>query len=248
MGELVGRVIGLALAPLVFLAALVRRARAFHPDGVVWRADVVATFRGDGPLARVAQRLAGPALARLSPAMHRAGGGERDVLGLGVRFGAAGEQDLLLATFDGFQPAQLRRAMQETDAHDYLHNEYRAVSPYRVDGSGVVVMLRARGDGDPPRNDGPPRDDGPKRDERLARAVAAGRALLHVEARAAEDAQASWLPLVDVALVTRSSVTQAALRLSPLRDGLGLRGAGIYAGIRWAVYPVSQLARRLRGG
>jgi hypothetical protein len=244
MGELVGRVIGLALAPIVFLVALVRGARAFHPDGAVWRADVVGTFRGDGPLARVAARLAGPALARLSPAMHRAGGGERDVLGLGVRFGAGGEQDLLLATFDGFAPAQLRRALKDTDARDYLHNEYRAVSPYRVDGGDVVVTLRACGDGD----GAPARDDGPQRDERLARAVAAGRALLHVEARAPDDAHAPWLPLVDVTLVARSSVTQAALRLSPLRDGLGLRGTGAYAGIRWAVYPVSQLARRLRGG
>jgi len=248
MGEFVGRVIGLALAPIVFLVALVRGARAFHPDGAVWRADVVATFRGDGSLARVAKRLAGPALARLSPAMHRAGSDERDVLGLGVRFGAAGEQDLLLATFDGFAPAQLRRALKETDPRDYLHNDYRAVSPYRVDGTGDLVLLRARGEGDPSRSDGPSQTGGPSRDERLARAVADGHALLHVEARAADDEHAPWLPLVDVTLVGRSSVTQAALRLSPQRDGFGLRGAGTYAGIRWAVYPVSQLARRLRGG
>ncbi|MCU1279693.1 MAG: hypothetical protein JWM53_3239, partial [bacterium] len=138
MAELVGRVIGLALAPIVFLVALVRGARAFHPDGHVWRADVASTFVGDGPLAEVAQRLAGPALVRLSPAMHRGAVEKPDVLGLGVRFGAAGEQDLLFATFDGFAPAQLGRAQKTTDVGDYLHNCYRAVSPYRVDGGGLV--------------------------------------------------------------------------------------------------------------
>ena len=238
MGELVGRVIGLALAPIVFLVAFLRGARAFHPDGVVWRADVAATFAGDGPLADVARRLAGPALVRLSPAMHRGAVDKPDVLGLGVRFGAAGEQDLLFATFDGFAPAQLKRALATTDAGDYLHNIYRAVSPARVDGGGLVI-LRARGAACP---------DAATRDERLARAIDAGRAVLHVEARAADDEHAPPLPLVDVTLVGRSSVTQQALRLTPWRCGLGLRPTGVYAGVRWAVYPVSQLARRLRGG
>jgi hypothetical protein len=55
-------------------------------------------------------------------------------------------------------------------------------------------------------------------------------------------------PLVDLVLVGRASVPPASLRLSPFRDGLGLRPVGFLAGIRWVVYPVSQLARRLRHG
>ena len=240
VAELVGRMVGVLVAPLVFLVALVRGARAFHPDGGVFRAEVRATAV-DAPLVAVAERLAGPALARLSAAMVRGEVEKPDVLGLGLRFGAAGTQDLLLATFDGFGPRQLRAAMATTDVHDFLHNDYRAVSPFRVDGLGLVT-LHARGDA----SGG---GDGVSRGERLAEAMAAGRARLHVEARPLPpDGDGAPRPLVDLVLVGRASVPPASLRLSPFRDGLGLRPVGFLAGIRWVVYPVSQLARRLRHG
>jgi len=239
--ELLGRIVGVLVAPLVFVVALLRRARAFHPDGGVFRAEVRATAV-DAPLARVAERLAGPALARLSAAMVRGDVEKPDVLGLGVRFGAAGTQDLLLATFDGFGPRQLRAALASTDVHDFVHNDYRAVSPFRIDGAGLVT-LHARGEATGGGG------DGVTRAERLEQAMAAGRAVLHVEAHAAgPDGADAARPLVDVVLVGRASVPPASLRLSPFHDGLGLRPVGFLAGIRWVVYPVSQLARRLRGG
>ena len=67
---MVGRIIGAALAPLVFLFAIVRGVRVFHPDGVVYRADVRSLADGT-PLERVARRLAGAALVRLSAAISR---------------------------------------------------------------------------------------------------------------------------------------------------------------------------------
>lgn len=236
--ELLGRIVGVLVAPLVFLVALVKGARAFHPDGGVFRAEVRATAV-DASLVPVAGRLAGPALARLSAAMVRGEVEKPDVLGLGLRFGAAGAQDLLLATFDGFGPRQLRAALATTDVHDFLHNDYRAVSPFRLDGAGLFV-LHARGEAS---------GSGATRAERLAQAITSGRAVLHVEARAlASDGDHAARPLVDVALVGRASVPPASLRLSPFHDGLGLRPVGFLAGIRWVAYPVSQLARRLRHG
>ena len=237
VAELLGRIIGVALAPLVFVVALVRGARAFHPDGVVYRADVLPNA-ADPLLSLVAGRLAGPALVRLSAAMRRGGEGP-DVLGVAIRFGAAGDQDLLLATFDGFGPQELRAAVASTDAHDFLHNDYRAVSPYRLDGVGLVRLhARAEAGG----------GDGATRIERLQQAVANRRAVLHLEARPmAPDQEPAARPLVDIVLIGRASVPGAALRFSPFRDGLGLRPVGLIAGIRWAVYPPSQLGRRLRG-
>lgn len=238
--ELLGRMVGVLVAPLVFLVAFVRRARAFHPDGGVFRAEVRATAV-DAALRPVAERLAGPALARLSAAMARGEVEKPDVLGLGLRFGAAGTQDLLLATFDGFGPRQLRAALASTDVHDFVHNDYRAVSPFRLDGAGLVT-LHARGEA---TGGG----DGGTRAERLEQAMAAGRAVLHLEAHAlAADGEQAVRPLVDVVLVGRASVPPSSLRLSPFHDGLGLRPVGFLAGIRWVVYPVSQFARRLRGG
>jgi hypothetical protein len=235
--ELLGRVIGVLLAPLVFLLALVRRARAFHPDGVVYRADVLSTAPATAPLAATAARLAGPALVRLSAAITR-GSETPDILGLAIRFGVAGEQDLLLGTFDGFGLRQLSAAKAETDAHDFLHNHYRSVSHYRLDGVGRFT-LHARGDS--AGGEG-------ARLERLAQATAARKAVFHLEARSVlTDDERSAGPLVDIHLVGLASVPSASLRFSPFRDGLGVRPVGLLAGIRWAAYPPSQLARRLRG-
>lgn len=237
VAELLGRIIGVLLAPLVFVVSLLRGARAFHPDGVVYRADVLPATT-DASLAAMAGRLEGPALVRLSAAMRR-GGEQPDVLGIAIRFGAAGEQDLLLGTFDGFGPRQLRAAVATTDAHDFLHNDYRSVSPYRLDGVGLAT-LHARGEA--------AGGDGATRTERLAQAVAAGRAVLHLEARmVGPDDERAARPLVDIHLVGRASVPGALLRFSPFRDGLGVRPVGLIAGLRWAVYPPSQLGRRLRG-
>lgn len=236
-----GRVIGIMLAPFVFLFALVRGARAFHPDGVVYRADVFPAAPAGDPLARAAARLAGPALVRLSAAVRRAGDERPDVLGLAIRFGAAGDQDLLLATFDGFGLRQLRRATATTDTHDYLANDYRSVARYRLDGAGAVT-LHARG------RHAHDDTDGASRDERLARAAAAGDAVFHVEAqRHACPGHPARVPLVELRLVGRASVPSASLRFSPLRDGRGLHAIGFYAGLRWAAYPASRLGRRLRG-
>jgi hypothetical protein len=71
----------------------------FHPDGAVYRARVEAV---PGPFSMLAQRLEGPALARLSTAWWRGGKEWLDALGIAVRLGRdpgtearPGDQDLL---------------------------------------------------------------------------------------------------------------------------------------------------------
>src|SRR4051812_25702728 len=99
-----GRAIGGVLAPLAAEGSLARGERLFHPDGVVYRADVAA-LSAEGAIADLARALEGPAIVRLSGATRHARGGRepRDILGVAVRFHAegaepsAGAQDLLFA-------------------------------------------------------------------------------------------------------------------------------------------------------
>jgi len=230
-----GFLVGVAVAPLVALRSLLTGARAFHPEGVVCRAEAVAL--GDGELAR---RLAGPALVRLSPALRRDDGA--DVLGVGIRFRARprvtahpdhGDQDLLLATFDSFRPSRLKEAIRQTDAHDYLANDYRAVARYRVGDLGPA-RLRAVGSR--------PAAPGGTRLERLTAAMARGAAALRLDA----DGGDGWTPLVEIRLHELVPLNQAMLRFSPRRAGRGIRPLGFLNGIRAVVYPVSQAARAWR--
>src|SRR4051812_3496321 len=104
-----GRVTGALLAPVTAFVSALRRARMFHPDGVVYRADVepIPTANRHGAHAQVAARLAGPALIRLSSAWWKGDREWPDVLGAALRFRSRpvispvpdpGDQDLLFAT------------------------------------------------------------------------------------------------------------------------------------------------------
>ncbi len=77
-GETIGKGISVLVAPLAALGSFLRGARLVHTHGEVYRADVSddATV---GAQRTLAQRLAGPAIVRLS-----ASGG---ALGVAVRFG-----------------------------------------------------------------------------------------------------------------------------------------------------------------
>ena len=234
-----GGIFGLLLAPFIFLYSFARGARAFHPDGIVYRAEVTPRAAAEYlPLGRAAERLVGPALVRLSAARRPLADEGSDVLGLGIRFGVAGDQDLLLGSFTGFGLRQLERALKTTDSRDFLDNEYHSVEPFLLFGVGRVT-IEARGEA-------ASGSAGATREERLARAAEEGRAVLLLSIRR-ERGDANKEPLVEVRLTGPSSVPSSALRFSPFHDGGGLRRVGLLAGIRWAVYPASQLGRRLRG-
>ena len=56
------------------------------------------------------------------------------------------------------------------------------------------------------------------------------------------------ISLGELRLIERLAIDQRTLRTSMFRQGRGLRPLGLRNGIRATVYPMSQLARRLRGG
>jgi hypothetical protein len=247
VGEAIGRVFGVLAAPVAAVSSFVRGARIFHPDGVVYRADVHADVT-EGALGALAGRLAGPALVRLSGAMRRdkAGTSPRDVLGVALRFNTppgAGpapgsrSQDLLLLSIQHLW--QLPVGAMLTDPRDFLANDYHAIVPFRVEELGVVKFRLV------PEGRAAEGDAAMSRLERLERAVRQGRAVLRLQVKS-EEPGAEWKALATVALKERVDIDQAALELTPSHDGAGIKPVGFFQGLRWAVYPASQVGRELR--
>ena len=232
---LIGAGLGLVVGLVLGLVSLGRRARAVHAEGVVCRARLTSRHE-------TADLLAGPALVRLSGALARQDTAGTDVLGVAIRFqpvakddATYGDQDLLLGSFESFATAARDRA--RTDAGDYLANRYSTVTPWWLSGHGPVILRLV-----PP----PPAavDRGSNRLARLDADLAAGRAgfTLMVGTGSGE------LALADVQLTERVDIDDRRLRESMFRQGRGVRPLGLRNGIRATVYPMSQLARRLRGG
>ena len=241
LGEALGRIAGVGLAPLALVGAAVRDARLFHPRGRVYRAEAVLPLESIGapePVERLAARLVGPSIVRVSSGWWQARREWPDVLGLALRFGwstrtaAADEQDLLFGTTSSLW--KLPYAALATDVHDYLHNQYFAASSYVLRGVGRVELslLPAHG-----------RGHAGSRDEKLDAAVAEGGARLHLWLRLPDGRP---FPLVDVVLREPMSLDQEALRFSPFSAGRGLDPAGFVHGLRWATYAASRLGERVR--
>jgi hypothetical protein len=227
-----GAGLGLALAVVIVPISWLRRARAVHADGVVCRAEIEA-------LDARAARLAGPALVRLSGALEGEAG-TSDILGMAIRLQATpspdlqvGDQDLLLGSFRSFLTAGADR--KATNAGDFVANTYWSVTPWWLPGWGVVSIAAT-----PPAPDQLPAARGADRLARLDADLAAARAVFTLS-----DGDA---PIARLRLVERLDVSGAALRISLLRQGRGVRPLGLRNGIRVTLYPLSQAARRLRGG
>lgn len=251
--DLTGRAAGSLLAPFAGLVALVRRARTFHPEGAVFHATVEPLAEG-GALGRLARRLQGKAIVRLSSAWWRGGKEWPDVLGVAVRFN--GDQDLLAATVRS--PWTTLLAPLTTLTHDFLANDYYAVSPFVLEGLGrAKLRLRSLRH---ERHAPDPGDEGLDRAARLVRAVADGRAILRLEARAlpqtnglvawvrsalagtALDGGGKWVPIADIRLRARA-IEQKSLRFSPFHSGRGIKPTGFVHALRAATYAMSQAVR-----
>lgn len=231
---------GALLAPLVASVSALRRARLFHPSGICVRAEVRAIDRD--PLG---ERLAGPALARLSSAWWK-DAEWHDVLGIALRFtgGGAlgprareGDQDLLFATIR--RPWTMALAPFSTDHRDFLANHYFAVSPFRAPGLEGEIEFRLV----------PARTvrDGATRRERLGRAMARHDAVLVLHVRRYRRAIAPraepWRPIARIELRSVVTLDQDALRFDPFRDGRGIRPVGLVHALRVGTYAASQQAR-----
>jgi hypothetical protein len=242
VGETIGKGISALVAPLAALGGFLRGARLFHAEGVVYRADVRA-IATEGALGALAERLAGPAIVRLS----RGGG---SVLGVAVRFGTppvvvpepgTPVQDLLLISVRRL--VELPAAARLTDVHDFLANTYYTIARSRAAGLGLVELRLV-----PVERIGEARSAlgvDASRDARLERDVALGAAVLRLELRQIAPG-APWQPLDTITLTARADIDQAKLRFNPYHASLGLEPAGFLQGTRWAVYPASELGRALR--
>lgn len=242
--EAVGRALGWLLAPAAWQGARLRRARLFHPDGVVYRAEV-RPIAAEGAAAGLAARLAGPALVRLSGGLLRWRGGDRarpDVLGVAVRFReseavsaevAPGDQDLLFASFRFLWSLPL--GPLTTDVRDFLGNRYYAVLPFDVAGVGPARFRLV-----PVRTSPTSAEKGGDRRERLERAVAAGAAVLRLEMRLR---RRRWAAVAEIALRERVQVDQQSLRLTPFHTGRGIVPRGLIQATRAAAYAASQRGR-----
>jgi hypothetical protein len=230
---LVGALIAVIfLSILIFLRSLIRGARAFHPHGTVCRAEVTALDDVVGP------RLAGPARVRLSSATEDENSPNPSILGMAIKLGT--DQDLPVATFESFLKSG--EATKNTNVADYLGNQYASVSPWRVRGLGVI-WFRAipHPDANTPKTG--------TRVERLDADIAASRAKFILEAREAPGPDGAVRSrLVELRLTERLPDDDPKFQISMFRTGRGLVPTGFRNGIRAIVYPVSQFARRLRGG
>jgi hypothetical protein len=233
----IGAVLGLAIGVVIVPISFYRGARAVHADGIVCRAELTA-------LDPAGARLAGPALVRLSGAFEGQASTASDVLGLDIRMQRTasrdardGDQDLLFGSFESFHTAGRDRAA--TDVGDYLANRYSTVTPWWLPTRGPVILRLIP----PPAPLPPPAlpaGRGPDRLARLDADLAADRARFTLAVGSA--------PIAELRLVERLPIDDRALRASMFRQGRGVRPLGLRNGIRATVYPMSQTARRLRGG
>lgn len=238
--ELVGLAGGALMAPLVAAGSFLRRSRLFHPDGVVYRAEVVADATSEAGQ-KVAARLAGPALVRLSSALWK-GRKARwpDVLGAAVRFtsgtavspeAADGDQDLLAAT--ARSGLLLGLAGLTTNVRSFLGDDYYAISVFRAAELGRVKLRLVT-----PHLT----DRSLTRLESLDKAVAEGTAFLDLEARRTR-LGARYQRIARIKLLERVTIDQEALRFSPFRAGRGIRPKGLFKTLRRLPYAVSQMVR-----
>jgi hypothetical protein len=231
MTEAWGWALGKALGGVTGAVAWVRQARMFHPEGIVLK-GAFTPLRSVPVPATTARLFHGPVLVRMSSAWWRGGKEWTDALGLAVRMEATpqgGEQDLLFATIRS--PWTTLLAPLRTHVHDFLSNDYYAVSPFDIPGFGRArFRLVSESRGEP----------GPNRRERLVRAVNKG--TVHFRLELQRKKLSEWIPVARLLLTEVVEVDQDALRFSPYRDGRGIVPRGFVHSLRIGTYRTSQRA------
>lgn len=253
LGFLLGRAAGWAIAPLFGLVSFVRRARTFHPRGPIYHATVARHVNVSVDLLPLADRLAGPAIVRFSGALwKRAERGVLDVLGCAVRFTSdeqretaraeRADQDLLFATIR--RPWTMALSPFTTNVHDYLGNDYFAVSPFDV-GLDQLVYFRLHPTCSQSFDEWvrphSAKERSGRRSEKLQYDVEHGRVLLTLEVGA--DPFGPWRPLASIELERKAHIDGEALRFRPFRSGRGVHPRGFVHALRLGVYSVSQRLR-----
>lgn len=240
--EAVGAALGWLVAPLFGAASLVRRARPVHPAGQLYEGHVEREVL-EGPYVALAERLRGPALVRFSRAFFRAHRARPDLFGCAVRFRSdvvaspeprPGDQDLLFTTLRSLWTLPI--AALATDHDDFLANDYYGVSPFELEGVGIVyVRLEAE----------PVESTGVDAEARLDDAVRRGAAALHLEI--AREPRGHYERVARIVVEGRSTLDGEAVRFHPAVAGRGIRARGAVQRLRMAPYAVSQRLRPRHG-
>ncbi len=225
--ERIGGAIGKLIAPAIAAVSRFRRARTFHPRGLVFtgRSEPII----GGAFANLGADLDGEILVRCSGALwKRQRASERfDVLGIAIRFP---RHDLLFATIKS--PFTMVFSPFTTNAHDFLANQFFAVAPFEVHHQDRVELRLVPID--------PPVFEG-ARDEKLNAAVEAGECIWHLEAR--KTLTRHWHAVSRITFDAPADVDQEALHFDAFRTDGNLVPVGVVHAIRRAVYAASQNAR-----
>ncbi|MBX3221090.1 MAG: hypothetical protein KF795_11270 [Labilithrix sp.] len=273
--ERAGELLGTLAAPAFALTSALRRARTFHPRGDCADADVSIAPGSPAQYRALAERLAGNAFVRFSDALTKKKARWPDVLGCALRFGGEaddpaidGDQDLLFATIK--RPWTMPLSPFTTKVHDYLANDYFAVSPFSVptprafdDGArgarvyfrlrpgtkepgGLVTIESSRGPISALRASTPKSRQSPaeQRRRRFERAIANGSAVFTLGV--ANGPWGPFVPLVRIQLVSVRLTDPASLRFDPYRSGRGIEPRGFVHALRRGVYGASQRARSVK--
>lgn len=272
--ERAGELVGLLAAPVFAVTSALRRARTFHPRGDCADADVSVADGVPRQHRGLAERLSGNAFVRFSDALTKKKARWPDVLGCAIRFGGdvddpatLGDQDLLFATIK--RPWTMPFSPFTTKVHDYLANDYFAVSPFSVpplrdgdvaDASRVWFRLRPASK-DPGAVVATTSSTGPisslrastsrsrrgpaeQRRRRFERAIANGDAVFTLGI--AHSPWGPFAPLVRIQIVSVRLTDPASLRFDPFRSGRGIEPRGFVHAMRRSVYGASQRARTTR--
>lgn len=238
--ELLGFGTGLLIAPAAALGSRLRGGRVVHKEGVVYRADVRAVSHEDG-LAGLGQRVAGPAIMRLSSALWGVRReGWPDILGASIRLrrdatitpeAAPDDQDMLFATIP--YAALTGAAMFTTEVHSFLWDDYYALGLFETPELGITQWRLASPRIPPGTSD---------RVSEVGKAIANGLAVFELQVRE-KHLGAPYRTVAAVELQERVDVDQEALRFSPFRNGRKIEARGFLNATRIAPYAASQAAR-----
>lgn len=240
-GESVGLWLGYTFGPLFGGGTLLRRARVFHPEGMVFHANVKPNANVHSAFYDLAKNLSGSAVVRLSSSIWKQESLLPDSLGCAIRFRIGkpphihvedGAQDLILITSPSLFALPL--SILTTQQHDFLDNIYYGAVPYRVAGrSNCKIRLV------PPSVN----VDGKSRKEKILNAIFNDVAVFQLEV-ADSTGTPLWQPLAEVRLNAPLELSEEALVFSPFRAALGIHPQGIINYMRIGPYVYSQFIRR----
>jgi hypothetical protein len=237
VSERLGELVGAWSGPVFKAISHARGARTFHPRGDLVR----ATFSPSHPhlgkswfaaLGRLGDRLAGEGLLRFSNALWKVPRWP-DALGCALAFldsKGRPEQDLLMATIR--RPWTMPFSPFSTKVHDFLANDYFAVSPFSAPGL-PWLWLRLHPEA------GPERAVLPRR-QLLAQEVAAKSTLTLA---GSESPWGRWTPFLRVTLQTLLPGDPPGLEFDPFLDERGLVPRGFVHALRHGAYAGSRAGR-----